>query len=108
MGYCRLQYAVTISRLQNSVTSVSAEATQVASEELETEHNGRDVETLEPITHDYDKVGQLVISECTAWATTTGFRPSSTGTVTSAGAKSHISSANPDRWHLGSNPGRGI
>ena len=49
--------------------SMSAEVTQVASEELETKHNGRDVETLEPITHDYDKVGQLVIGECTACAT---------------------------------------
>ena len=37
-------------------------------EELKTEHNGRDVESLEPITHDYDKVGQLVIGECTACA----------------------------------------
>lgn len=43
---------------------MSAEATQTMADEPQRETNGFDVQTLEPITHDHDRVGELVLAEC--------------------------------------------
>lgn len=43
---------------------MSTEATQKMDGALEREHNGLDVVTQDPITHDYDRVGETVLAEC--------------------------------------------
>jgi hypothetical protein len=45
---------------------MSAESTQTT--------NGRDVHTLEPITHEYDRLNETVLAECTACWTETSRR----------------------------------
>lgn len=54
--------------------SMSAKANPETVSELETESNGRDVQTLEAITHDYDYAGHTVLAECTACSTASSRR----------------------------------
>ena len=41
---------------------------------MSAEANGRDVDSLEPIVHNYDRQNELVLAECTACSTETSRR----------------------------------
>ncbi|MFW5950368.1 MAG: hypothetical protein ACOCR6_03385 [archaeon] len=48
---------------------MSAEATPATFDELEQEPNGFDLDTMEPITHNHDRVGETVLAICTTCST---------------------------------------
>jgi len=45
-----------------------------ADDSMDIKRNGRDVDTNQPITHDYDRVNKTVLAECTTCTTSTSRR----------------------------------